>query len=73
MASTTSCNLIQVQPCVSCTPRLGTEGAVDMRHHKGATGVDPLAKVDVQIGSFSDQVTAGVTDDTDWVTYRPRL
>lgn len=46
----------------------------DTRSVKGATGqekVYPLAKVKVEIGSFSDQVTAGVTDDTDWVLIGP--
>lgn len=48
----------------------------DTRSVKGATGLEkvyPLAKVKVEIGSFSDQVTAGVTDDTEWVLNWPRL
>ena len=41
---------------------------------KGATGLEkvyPLATVEVQIGSFTDTVTAGVTADTDWVLIGP--
>ena len=46
----------------------------DTRLVRGATGLEkayPLAKVNLQIGSFMDQVTAGVTEDTDWVLVGP--